>query len=218
MKLTPTRPEIDHRTIKLLIGAVALSLAPLTAVASAGHITSISESYHVGGWSQSIFVGYLFAIASLLVAHNGRSSREMILSKVASVAALGVALFPCGCGVPGRGSTMAHWIAAGAMFLVLAQFCREFRHRARQKGYAQAEVRATVYAVCGWTILAAIAALVLDGALGDALSRKVRGFTFYGEAVALSAFGTSWLVASRVIPGITRSDERFSPLRDVNPA
>jgi hypothetical protein len=35
--------------------------------------------------------------------------------------------------------------------------------------------------------------------------------------VGLIAFGISWLTASRTIPGITRADERFSPLREDNP-
>ena len=35
---------------------------------------------------------------------------------------------------------------------------------------------------------------------------------FYAERTALIAFGVSWLIASRVLPFITREDERFKVL------
>jgi len=49
----------------------------------------ISASYYEGGWSQSIFIGFLFAIAALLLGYNGYSKTEMVLSKVAAFAGLG---------------------------------------------------------------------------------------------------------------------------------
>lgn len=94
MPTTSKREEIDHRTTKLIVGIVALSLASLTSAFSRTAINSISESYYQGGWSQSIFIGFLFAIAAFLLSYNGLSRPEMILSKVAAIAALGVALFP----------------------------------------------------------------------------------------------------------------------------
>src|SRR5262249_26400434 len=95
--MTPRRPEIDHRTLKLIVGIVATGLAGLTSLFAKAPLTSISASYYEGGWSQGIFIGFLFAIAAFLLAYNGRSATEMILSKVASIAAVCVALFPCGC-------------------------------------------------------------------------------------------------------------------------
>ena len=94
---TPTRPEIDHRTIKLVVGVIAISLPCLTSYFATDRIASISESYYEGGWSQTIFIGFLFAIAAFLLAYNGMSRPEMISSKIASAAGLGVALYPCKC-------------------------------------------------------------------------------------------------------------------------
>src|SRR5437762_11920616 len=93
----PKQEEINHLTIKLVVGLIALSLAPLTSFFAKSALTSISASYYEGGWSQSIFIGFLFAIAAFLLAYNGRSRSEMVLSKIASVAGLCVALFPCAC-------------------------------------------------------------------------------------------------------------------------
>ena len=214
MNLKPEREEIDHRTIKLLVGVIALSLASLTSFFAGTSITSISASYYEGGWSQSIFVGFLFAIAAFLLAYNGLSTREMVLSKVAAVAALGVALFPCRCDNRDEIVPYVHSLSAAAMFLILAYFCYLFYQRALEKGYAQAKARGIIYAVCGIVMLVSILVLAIDAFSDGSLSAKVVRLTFYGERAALMAFGISWLTASRVIPVLTREDERFNPLSD----
>lgn len=208
---TPKRPEIDHRTIKLVVGVIAISLPGLTSYFSTDAIASISESYYEGGWSQSIFIGFLFAIAAFLLAYNGMSRPEMILSKVAAAAGLGVALYPCKCVTHVERIPYVHGISAAVMFLILAYFCYGFFRRAREKRHAQANARAGIYAVCGVAILLAIVALGIDNLLDGRLTTLIPRFTFYGEATGLIAFGVSWLTASRVLPGITREDERFSP-------
>ena len=82
---TPKQQEIDHRTIKLIVGIIAISLASLTSVFANSSITSISASFYEGGWSQTIFIGFLYAIAAFLMAYNGLTKGEMILSKIASI-------------------------------------------------------------------------------------------------------------------------------------
>jgi hypothetical protein len=187
----PTAREIDHRTLKLIVGVVALSLAGLTSLFARTAITSISASYYEGGWSQSIFIGFLFAIAAFLLAYNGFSRDEMILSKVASAAGLGVALFPCRCDGHTELAPYVHGVSASVMFLILAYLCYGFFRRARSKGHPQAQARATIYAVCGIAILLSILALAFDHFSGGTLSTTVPRITFYGEAIALVAFGTA---------------------------
>ena len=211
----PVRKEIDHRTMKLIVGVIAMSLAFLTNLFAQSPLTSVSASYWEGGWSESIFIGFLFAIAAFLLAYNGYSKSEMLLSKAAALAGLGVALFPCGCDGHPEIVPYVHWVSAAVMFLTLAYFCYGFRRRALAKGHPQAKLRATIYAVCGITIAGAIAVLALSNLLG--LTAGNPRLTFFGEATALVAFGVSWLTASRVLPLLTRRDERFWPLREVNP-
>jgi hypothetical protein len=220
MSLAPQREEIDHRTIKLLIGVIALTLAGITSYLTGGSITSISASYHVGGWAQSVFVGFLFAIAAFLLAYNGMSTREMVLSKLAAVAALGVAMFPCKCDNRDEILPYVHAASAAILFLILAYFCYIFFSRARKKARdqanAKANARAIIYALCGITIIASILTIAGDAAMGGALTAKIPRLVFYAERAALMAFGISWLTASRVLPMLTRPDERFSPLSDRN--
>ena len=140
----PSKQEIDHRTLKLLVGLIALTLGNLTSFFAESKITSISASYHAGGWSQSIFVGFLFAIAAFLLAYNGLSRSEMLSSKLAAMAALGVALFPCGCDGHDEIIAHVHFASAAVMFIILAYFCYVFYRRARAKGHTEANRRAAV--------------------------------------------------------------------------
>ena len=192
---TPERPEIDHRTIKLTVGVVALSLAALTSLFAKTAITSISAAYYEGGTAQSILVGFLFAASALLLA----------------------ALFPCKCGTHVEPFPGVHDLAAAVMFVILAYFCYSFIKRARTKGYPQAKLRVKIYALCGIAILLAIVVLGIDRLTDGALTDRIPRLTFYGEAVGLIAFGSSWLTASRVLPVVTNPKERFSPFRKENP-
>src|SRR4029453_3900128 len=120
---------------------IALSLGPLTSLFAKDPLTSISASYWAGGVLQIIFFGFLFAPASFFLAYNGYSPAEMIASKGAAVAALGVALFPCGCDGRTVSIPYVHWISAAVMFLILTYFCYVFFVRARAKRHAQAHAR-----------------------------------------------------------------------------
>jgi hypothetical protein len=213
MLSAPKQQEIDHLTIKLVVGIIALSLAPLTSFFANSYITSISASYYEGGWSQSIFIGFLFAIAAFLLAYNGFSRTDMVMSKLASVAALGVAMFPCQCDSHVEVVPYVHWISAATMFLILVYFCYAFYRRALGKGHPQAKFRAFIYVLCGVAIVVSILTLAFDNLSGKILSAEVPRLTFYGEAAGLIAFGVSWLTASRVLPLLTRPDERFSPFK-----
>jgi hypothetical protein len=208
----PAKPEIDHRTLKLLVGSIALTLGNLTSFFADSKITSISAAYYEGGWSQSIFIGFLFAIAAFLFAYNGLSRPEMLMSKVAATAALGVALFPCGCDGHAEIIPRVHFGSAGVMFLILTYFCRVFYNRALAKGHTEAKRRAFIYAICGFAIVTAILVMVLDTVADGVLSSRVPRLVFYCERAGLVAFGVSWFTASRILPGLTRPDERFSPL------
>lgn len=209
MYSNPNRVEIDHHTIKLIIGVIAISLATLTSFFSETPIQSISASYHEDGWSRNIFVGFLFAISAFLLAYNGRSTREMVLSKIAALAAMGVAMFPCQCGSHLEIIPYVHGISSAVMFLILAVFCYIFFQRAYAKEHAQARFRAYIYALCGSIIIIAILIITTDNLLGGIISSEISRLTFFGEAAGLIAFGIAWLSASRILPLITSKKERL---------
>jgi len=212
-KLTnPKRAEIDEHTAKLIVGVIAISLASLTSFFSGKPLQSISASYHEGGWSRDIFVGFLFASFAFLIAYNGKSITQKVMSKIAAVAALGVAVFPCKCDSNADVIPYAHGTFAAVMFIILAFFCYIFNRRAWNKGHLQAEIRAYIYAICGITIVASILFIAIDNLSGGIISSTINRLTFYGENAGLIAFGIAWLTASRTLPLVTRNnkDDRFS--------
>jgi hypothetical protein len=207
----PEKQEIDYRTMKLIIGLIALSLATITNLFSHTLLTSISAAYYEEGWARNFFVGFLFAISSFLLAYNGKGRVEMILSKVAAGAAFGVAMFPCGCDGHVEAIPYVHYFCAGVMFSILAFFCWRFHERAQSKGHTEALRRSRLYLLCGSIILASMAIMFVDFITHDALSAVVPRLTFYCERTGLIAFGIAWLTASYVLPVISSRVERFSP-------
>ena len=203
----PRRPEIDQYAIKFLIGAIAFSLPWIELALTEGSITSISASFWFdpGPWPRNIFVGFLFAISAFMLTYNGLSETEMWLAKSASLAALGIAMFPCQCGDPAREIIpRVHALSAAVMFAVLGWFCYIFVRRAQAKGHREARWRAGIYSVCGLGMVGAIA-LFLASQLW-----KQEALILWGETVGLVSFGVSWLTASRMLPLITRTSERQS--------
>ena len=208
---------IDQRTLKIIVGLIALTLAYITNFFSMSELSSISASYYEGGWAQTFFVGSLFAISSFLLAYNGYWPSEMALSKLAALAGLCIALFPCECNGHDEIIRGVHGIAAAAMFLVLAYFCFGFFSRARQKGTARSKARMLVYGLCGISIAGAILAALIDYLLHHEWSNRYHRFTFWVEWTGLMAFGISWLTASRFLPLITDRGQQFLPWRSSNP-
>lgn len=212
MLSSPKHAEIDGNTIKLLIGLIALTLANITSMFSANEITSISASYHEGGWARNFFVGFLFAISAFMIAYNGFTRNEMLMSKAAALAAFGVAMFPCGCGNHAEVIPYVHYISAAIMFSVLAYFCYLFFKRATSKGHVEAIMRSKIYVLCGLVIVMSMLVMAVDYISGEVISNLFTRLTFYCERAGLIAFGISWLTASKILPFLASDAERIHPL------
>ena len=202
--------EISHHTLRFIVGFIAIMLASLTSALSQTRPDSISESYwDPGHWPRNIFVGFLFAISSFLFAYNGDNSLEKYLSKLAAVATLGVALFPCGCKCNEEIVPKVHYVSAAIMFGILFAFCCFFYKKAKRKETAEANVRSVIYGLCGAAILVAILGMFVDFVSKGYLSEAIHRFVFFAEMTALVAFGIAWLIASRAFPYVTSREERI---------
>ncbi|HUN91050.1 MAG TPA: hypothetical protein VMU33_03260 [Burkholderiaceae bacterium] len=214
----PRRPSIDEHTTKMVVGVIAVSIGLVTTWASdlPDSLTSISQSCFAGDWSRNVFVGFLYAIAAFLMSYNGETVSHFFASKTASCAAFGVAMFPCDCrneSIPACAGAAAempsiHYACAAVMFSALAYFCLEFYRDARKRAHVPALWRARIYVVCFVAIVVSIVSLGLNAVLAGDLAAHYRRFVYAFELLALEAFGISWFVASHVLPGITRADER----------
>ncbi|MBN8431724.1 DUF998 domain-containing protein [Microbulbifer salipaludis] len=208
--------EIDHHTAKLIVGAIALSLAFFTDCLTPGvSISSISLSYHLTDNARDVLVGSLCVISAFLWSYNGYSLFQAVLSKVGAVAVAAVAFFPCDC-FTGRGidgeATMTgilHTASAVLMFVILAIFCWLFSLRAKVKSSKQSEIRCWIYRICAVVMVGAMAVQLLDFLEWVDFSGITQRLTYYVEATGLMAFGVAWMTASRMLPFITNEDERI---------
>lgn len=205
----PKSAEIDHRTLRLMIGLIGLLLAAATSLLSEGTILSISQSHCYGGWARDFFVGALFAVAAFMAAYNGFSKKEMWVAKVTAVAAVGVAWFPTKCPTQPEIIPGAHVISAVIMFLMLATFCRIFYVRSSGKTPPSAQRRAKLYATCGIAIVASMGLVAVDHFLGSPFKKVFPRLEFYCEEVALVAFGLAWLASSHILPWFTAPEEKW---------
>src|SRR5512143_4354394 len=92
MKTNAQSILLDYRTLRLLMGLIAFLLPPVVTLIASAALPSISASYYTHARDE--YVGLLFIVGALWLAYNGWSTQETRMSKVAAIAAIGVAVFP----------------------------------------------------------------------------------------------------------------------------
>ena len=230
-------PTFSAEVIRFLVGAVALALPVIVLVAARPYFPeSISGSYYTR--AHNLFVGILFALGGALFVYKGRDRGQFWFAKVGALAPLLAALCPTTCLAPlpdsicqaanNLAETNAvlagiHGGAGVVLFITGWFFCWwPFREAAQQNAQDAGEAgetakrRITVYWICGGVI---IAFLLLTGFAK--LTPHIAGwawpvnFTYFTEWIMLWAFGFAWLVAARLIPGLSTAAERGRLLKDL---
>ena len=161
---------------------------------------SVSDYYYTV--MRDVLVGSLCAIGVFLGSYRGYDWRDRLAGNVGCAFAIAVALFPT---TPDQATTqariigMVHYTCAAGLFVTLAAFCRLFRETGQHPPTDQKLQRNRVYAVCGLTILACIALILLYSLLlrGTSIARLAP--VFWLEALAVFAFGVSWLTKGEAI-------------------
>jgi hypothetical protein len=166
-----------------------------------------SISYYYYTDMGNVFVGSMCAIGVFLMSTRGYDWRDAIAGRLASGFAIGVALFPT---TPYVGATPqekyigdVHWIFAALLFLTLAYFCLGLftetgpgNNPTRQK-----LKRNVVYRVCGWAILASMAAIGIIKLTATEFLDGPYKPVFWLESISVVAFGIAWLVKGETILG-----------------
>lgn len=175
---------VSHLTLRRMIG-IAGFILPIVLWANEQR-DSISNYYY--GSMRDYFVGSMVAIGAFLAAYNGYDWRDAVAGRIAGAAALLVALCPHQ--HPQYG--FMHFVGAVVFLLTLAYFSLYLftRHDGvsitREKSN-----RNKIYALCGLLILVGVGGTVAGVAFGKSI--------FWWEALAVIAFGTSWLVKGEII-------------------
>jgi hypothetical protein len=157
-------------------------------------LPSLSGYYHsdMRNW----FVGSLWAIGSGLLVYLAarRNLADSVISFVAGLLAVGVALFPTN--APGTLPTIIarlHVAFAALLFALLGVICFRFGNRDGKREDRTMRWRnwwRWVHRGCAIVIWGAVVASVVLAAVGSAESKAV----FWGETIAVLAFGLSWFL------------------------
>jgi hypothetical protein len=190
--------------LQRVVGILAVALPFVLAL---GHMAfdgvglkgSISAYYYtrMGG----VFVGVLCALAVFVLSYNYRPLPEFrldnILSNLACLAAVGVALFP----TASRASTASggeqlvavlHLVCACALFVLLAVFSLFIFTLSGEGGVTPEKARRNkVHQACGVMIVASIVLVIASNIVDPPSSWHS---LFWLESVGVVAFGASWLV------------------------
>jgi len=188
---SPELKVFDYHTLRGMVGLIAFAIPIVVLIFSSESKNSISAYYYTE--SRDLFVGMLCIVGAFLFAYNGHDTIQMISSKVAAFAALGVALFPTThAGAEPSFTSYVHIASAVTLFAILAYFCSVFYLRADKKGK---QLRAILYAICGGTIVLSLVAAAYGEFVLGADDLKRSRVIFYAEWIALWAFGFAWFLA-----------------------
>jgi len=193
---------LSYRALRNAVGCVAL-LLPLALALPwlflGSHVlpTSISGYYYTG--MRNLLEGSLCAIALFNFCCRGYDFQDELAGIFSALCAFGVAFFPTSpeCATPHQ-KLIGDWhlVFASFLFATLAVFCLFlFTMSARGRVLTpRKKVRNVVYYVCGYIILASIAAILAFKLMGRTYLIGRFGAMFIFESTALLAFGFAWLV------------------------
>jgi hypothetical protein len=169
---------------------------------------SISAYYYTG--MRDVLVGTLWATGFFLFSYKGYGRADNILSNIACLFAIGIALFPT---APVIGATsketiigVFHLIFAAGFFGILTVFCLQLFTKTNTKNPTKRKLqRNIIYRVCGYTMMVSISLLVIYSVLrivlpNHAVASLAKFLPIYWlEAFSLVAFGVSWLTKGEAI-------------------
>lgn len=161
---------------------------------------TVSDYYHtVMG---DLFVGSLCAIGVFMMSYRGYDWKDRLTGALSCLFAIGAALFP----TAGENPTpeakiigIVHFACAAGLFLSLAVFCKLFRKTSDDQPSPEKLQRNVIYAVCGVTILLCMALIGIYAVFLRETSLAQLHPVFWLEALAIEAFGVSWLVKGEAI-------------------
>jgi len=153
---------------------------------------TISQYYYTG--MRDVLTGSLCAIALFMFYYKGYDKWDNWIGNLAGIFALGIAWFPTSPAEPQDIIGSIHFISASAFFIILAGFSLfRFTLTDKEKSLTKQKLnRNIIYRICGVVMLVCLVSIVIFFQFFlSAISES--HFVFWGETIALIAFGVSWL-------------------------
>lgn len=213
-----SRMVMSYEKLRTLIGLlgcllpVILILRFIPSCDDAEVLGSISAYYHTV--SRDWFVGIIFVLAFFLYAYNGYDWKDVLTSRIASISAIFVALFPtsvdhsiCDFDIhnPSQLVSSLHYLSAAIFFGALIFFAWGLFTKSNKEQSdmtPQKRQRNVVYKLCATVmtisvILIGVKAIVCPEI--DDCRLNHYDPVFWLEVIALEAFGISWLTKAEII-------------------
>ena len=166
--------------------------------------SSISSYYYTG--MGDVFVGTLCAIGFFLLSYKGYKTADDIAGNLGCLFAVGMALFPTA--PDNSASSVAgfigyvHFAFAALFFLTLIYFSLFLFTKTDQSEPAARKLqRNKVYRVCGYIMILCIVLIAIYYLLPDEVVLPIEVYkpVFWLEAIAVVAFGISWLIKGETL-------------------
>jgi hypothetical protein len=198
---------LSYLGLRKAIGIIGMSLPFVLffgkmIISGPGIESSISAYYYTV--MRDVFVGSLCAIGVFLISYRGYERMDDITGKIATVFALGTALFPTSPVNPSETQLLIgrlHILFALGLFITLAFFALFlFRKTDPNKPPTPQKIkRNLIYTICGYGIILCVALIILTTFLpSDSVIYSYRP-VFWLEALAIILFGISWFVKGEAI-------------------
>ncbi len=216
MTQQPTKDPrlISYDTLRKAIGwlGILLPAAMITGNSAFGncHVLQDSTSHYYYTVTGNLFTGIVCAVALFLIVYKGFELLDNVITTLAGCFALGIAMFPTNnnsadsCAIfdlplNELRNDVHYWFAA-LFFITLAFISLFLFTKSKGPKTKLKKTRNTVYRVCGIIILVIVALLAIYSFWDERFQRFNRYKpVFWLEWVALTAFGTSWLVKGKLI-------------------
>ncbi len=202
--ITHTRKESmvrSHLFLRRTMGILGIALPfTLLYVGMMFHTepqASVSDYFHTN--MQRVFVGVIVTFGLFLIAYTGYHRHDNLLGNFAGFCALGIVIFPTTPSCATRIEEIVgiiHLACAGLFFVSLMIFSVHFFRKGKGDPGQRKKHRNRIYLGCG--ILMGLSILLIA-------THKLLEFpayehsVFWLEAVALVAFGISWLIKGKFI-------------------
>jgi hypothetical protein len=200
---------ISYRTLRKIVGILGIALPIVlfvgVSIFNEDIQSSVSGYYHTS--MRDVFVGTLCVIGFFLLSYRGHEPRDDYAGDVACFAVLMVAFVPTAKdGVVSQAAMrldLIHLLSATLFFAMLVYFSLVLftKTKSDAKPTRRKLQRNRVYKICGVTMLTCMILILLykelftgTFALLDAIKP-----VYWLEAIAISAFGLSWLTKGRAI-------------------
>lgn len=208
----PAVPEvIAYQELRFVMGILGIALpivVPIGAAIAHFPLQSSLSSYYYTNMG-NVFVGALCAIGVFLFSYKGYPDDKGAPGVLASIFAIGVAIFPtardCGDACATGHQFSMHETCAALLFGMLTYFAgRLFRRTSAPTPTPRKLLRNKIYLACAIVmglsiLLIALWTFVFAAKLPQLAAAQP---VFWLEAAAIEAFGISWLTKSEVIlPG-----------------